>query len=120
MPQRQLADVFRSTQIRRPNVQVQHVSPKAARSNFPPPPGKPLDETIRTLSYLTGVRLASVNVGFGRVVHAALRTSVTIACASADLPSPTGPTFSAVLNFTDVRSKVRLRAAARLSRIARR
>ena len=32
------------------------------------------------------------------------RPSVTIACASAERPSPTGPTFSAVLNFTETQS----------------
>src|SRR5437879_1547324 len=32
------------------------------------------------------------------------RIIVTIACASADRPSPTGPIFSAVLNFTETRS----------------
>ena len=45
---------------------------------------------------------------------------VTIACASADFPSPTGPTRSAVLNFTDTRSRSRPSVRAMDSRIASR
>src|ERR1035438_749671 len=43
---------------------------------------------------------------------------VTTACDSAERPSPTGPTFSAVLNFTETRSISRLRASASRWRIA--
>ena len=43
--------------------------------------------------------------------------SVTMACASADRPSPTGPTFSAVLNFTDTRSTSSPSVSARRSRM---
>ena len=42
----------------------------------------------------------------------------TTACASADRPSPTGPTFSAVLNFTDTWSTVNPNVTAKRERIA--
>ena len=45
------------------------------------------------------------------------RLNVTTACASADLPSPTGPTFSAVLNFTEMRSSGRASVSASFSRM---
>ena len=42
---------------------------------------------------------------------------VTMACASAERPSPTGPTFSLVLNLTDIRSTATPTVSARRSRI---
>ena len=54
----------------------------------------------------------------GRLAVYYRRLNVTTACASADRPSPTGPTFSAVLNFTETRSSVQPHVVARLSRMA--
>src|ERR1039458_8577346 len=41
-----------------------------------------------------------------------IRCRLTTTCASAERPSPTGPTFSAVLNFTAMRSNSRPRVSA--------
>ena len=45
----------------------------------------------------------NVNVAATQVYS---RRSVATACASPERPSPTGPTFSAVLNLTETRSDV--------------
>src|SRR5687767_6290956 len=53
-------------------------------------------------------------------IYAASRLIVATACASAARPSPTGPTASAVLNLTEIRSTGRPNTRASDSRIVSR